>query len=388
MAATLRIGCVKSHAAAFEVGSLSGASEWEPQHSAWFRGVRLGNVVPKTDARAVRQRVGAARAALMQAPSLPMRSHATKIRNSVEAVKNLRLITAVKTPYLPDGRFDLEAYDTLVDLQIANGAEGFIVGGTTGEGQLMTWDEHIMLIAHTVNIFGDAIKVIGNTGSNSTREAIHATEQGFGVGMHGALHINPYYGKTSNEGLIKHFESVLEMGPTIIYNVPGRTGQDIPPSVVERISDKRNFVGIKECVGNDRVGAYVKKGLTIWSGNDDQFHDARWDYGAQGVISVVSNLIPQLAHKLLFEGKDSELNEKLLPLIDWLFVEPNPIGLNTALCQLGLIRPVFRLPYVPLGKEKRREFVQMVNQIGRHHFVGDKDVQVMEDNDFLLLDRF
>ncbi|XP_024377004.1 4-hydroxy-tetrahydrodipicolinate synthase 2, chloroplastic isoform X2 [Physcomitrium patens] len=309
-------------------------------------------------------------------------------RNSVEAVKNLRLITAVKTPYLPDGRFDLEAYDTIVDLQIANGAEGLIVGGTTGEGQLMTWDEHIMLIAHTVHIFGDAIKVIGNTGSNSTREAIHATEQGFGVGMHGALHINPYYGKTSNEGLIKHFESVLEMGPTIIYNVPGRTGQDIPPSVIERISDKRNFVGIKECVGNDRVGAYVKKGLTIWSGNDDQFHDARWDYGAQGVISVVSNLIPQLAHKLLFEGKDSELNEKLLPLIDWLFVEPNPIGLNTALCQLGLIRPVFRLPYVPLGKEKRREFVQMVNQIGRHHFVGDKDVQVMEDNDFLLLDRF
>jgi len=79
----------------------------------------------------------------------------------VEAVKNLRLITAIKTPYLPDGRFDLEAFDTLVDLQIANGAEGLIVGGTTGEGQLMTWDEHIMLIAHTVNIFGDRLKVIG-----------------------------------------------------------------------------------------------------------------------------------------------------------------------------------------------------------------------------------
>jgi 4-hydroxy-tetrahydrodipicolinate synthase len=117
--------------------------------------------------------------------------------------------------------------------------------------------------------------VPGNTGSNSTREAVHATEQGFAVGMHGALHINPYYGKTSNDGLIKHFESVLGMGPTIIYNVPGRTGQDISPSVIEKISGSPNFVGVKECVGNERIGAYVDKGLTIWSGNDDQFHDAR-----------------------------------------------------------------------------------------------------------------
>lgn len=115
----------------------------------------------------------------------------------------------------------------------------------------------------------------GNTGSNSTREAVHATEQGFVVGMHGALHINPYYGKTSNEGLVKHFDSVLGMGPTIIYNVPGRTGQDISPSVIERISGNPNFVGMKECVGNDRVGAYVEKGLSVWSGNDDQFHEAR-----------------------------------------------------------------------------------------------------------------
>jgi len=114
----------------------------------------------------------------------------------------------------------------------------------------------------------------------------------------------------------------------------------------------------------------------------------RWDYGARGVISVVSNLIPQLAHKLLFDGRNVELNKKLMPLINWLFVEPNPIGLNTALAQLGLIRPVFRLPYVPLSIAKRREFVQMVNDIGRQHFVGDKEVQTLEDDDFLLLDRF
>lgn len=103
---------------------------------------------------------------------------------------------------------------------------------------------------------------------------------------------------------------------------------------------------------------------------------------------MVSNLIPQLAHELLFHGRNVELNKKLMPLINWLFVEPNPIGLNTALAQLGLIRPVFRLPYVPLSIAKRREFVQMVNDIGREHFVGDKEVQTLQDDDFLLLDRF
>lgn len=93
-----------------------------------------------------------------------------------------------------------------------------------GEGQLMSWDEHVMLIAHTVNTFGSQLQVIGNTGSNSTREALHATEQGFAVGMDAALQINPYYGKTSLDGLMAHFTAVLHEGPTIIYNVPSRTG--------------------------------------------------------------------------------------------------------------------------------------------------------------------
>ena len=111
-----------------------------------------------------------------------------------------RLITAIKTPYLASGKVDLFAYDALVEQQIAGGVEGLIVGGTTGEGQLMSWDEHIMLIAHTAQRYGGKVKVIGNTGSNSTREAVHATQQGFAVGMDASLQINPYYGKTSRAG--------------------------------------------------------------------------------------------------------------------------------------------------------------------------------------------
>lgn len=122
----------------------------------------------------------------------------------------------------------------------------------------MSWDEHIMLIAHTVNVFGNQIKVIGNTGSNSTREAVHATRQGFIVGMHAALQINPYYGKTSIVGLKDHFQRVLDLGPGIVYNVPGRTGQDIPDEVIMGLSSHTNFLGVKECTGNERIGGYSK----------------------------------------------------------------------------------------------------------------------------------
>ncbi|XP_075519666.1 4-hydroxy-tetrahydrodipicolinate synthase, chloroplastic-like [Primulina tabacum] len=319
---------------------------------------------------------------------LPMRSYEVKNRTNVDDIKSLRLITAIKTPYLPDGRFDLEAYDTLVNMQMEDGVEGVIVGGTTGEGQLMSWDEHIMLIGHTVNCFGGSIKIIGNTGSNSTREAIHATEQGFAVGMHAALHINPYYGKTSIEGMISHFNGVLHMGPTIIYNVPSRTGQDIPPHVIHSMAQNPNLAGVKECVGNDRIELYTNTGIVVWSGNDDQCHDSRWDHGAAGVISVTSNLIPGLMKELIFEGKNPTLNSKLLPLIEWLFHEPNPIGLNTALAQLGVVRPVFRLPYVPLQFEKRAEFVNIVKELGRENFIGEKDVQILDDDDFILIGRY
>ncbi|KAL6004758.1 4-hydroxy-tetrahydrodipicolinate synthase, chloroplastic [Asimina triloba] len=306
-------------------------------------------------------------------------------RTQVDDITKLSLITAIKTPYLPDGRFDLEAYDVLMNMQIANGAEGVIVGGTTGEGHLMSWDEHIMLIGHTVNCFGASIKVIGNTGSNSTREAIHASEQGFAVGMHAALHINPYYGKTSSQGLMAHFESVLSIGPTIIYNVPSRTGQDIPPAVVESLAQNFNLCGVKECVGNDRIKEYTDKGMVIWSGNDDQCHDARWAYGARGVISVASNLVPGLMRELMFGGRNPSLNSKLMPLIEWLFREPNPIALNTALAQLGVVRPVFRLPYIPLSLAKRVEFVKIVADLGRENFVGEEDVQILDDDEFVLV---
>ncbi|XP_024987373.1 4-hydroxy-tetrahydrodipicolinate synthase, chloroplastic-like isoform X1 [Cynara cardunculus var. scolymus] len=366
-----------------QMSAFKSCNSWA--NDAAFRFVRPN---PSTTCNSRRARWISPKAAVIPNFHLPMRSFEVKNRTSTDEIKSLRLITAIKTPYLPDGRFDLEAYDALVNMQIEGGADGVIVGGTTGEGQLMSWDEHIMLIGHTINCFGMSIKVIGNTGSNSTREAIHATEQGFAVGMHAALHINPYYGKTSLEGMVSHFKCVLPMGPTIIYNVPSRTGQDIPPSVIQSLAESTNLAGVKECMGHDRIKTYRKTGITVWSGNDDECHDSKWDHGATGVISVASNLVPGLMRELMFEGKNPSLNAKLLPLIKWLFCEPNPIGVNTALAQLGVVRPIFRLPYAPLPLAKRMQFVDIVGAIGRENFIGEKDVEVLDDNDFILVGRY
>lgn len=312
---------------------------------------------------------------------------AAETKMNVERIKKLRLITAVKTPYLANGKFDLPAYDRLIELQLQNGVEGVIVGGTTGEGQLMSWDEHIMLIAHTVNAFGSKLAVIGNTGSNSTREALHATEQGFAVGMHAALQINPYYGKTSKTGLLTHLNAVLNEGPAIVYNVPGRTGQDIPDDVVLELAQHPNFLGMKECTGNKRIASYTSRGVNCWSGNDDEAHDARHTAGAVGVISVTSNVVPGLFSRLMHGAPDAELNASLKELMSWMFCEPNPIALNTALAMCGLARPVFRLPYVPLSRAQRERGAALLSAV-QAHVPGCKEVRVMDDHEFTLIGRY
>lgn len=276
----------------------------------------------------------------------------------------------------------------LVEEQIAGGTEGLVVGGTTGEGQLMSWDEHIMLIAHTVHRFGDKIAVIGNTGSNATREAVHATCQGFAVGMHAALHINPYYGKTSEDGLYRHFEEALSYGPSIVYNVAARTAQDITPDIMENLAEHPNFAGIKECAGTERIKHYTDQGIVCWTGNDDEAHQDRYEGGATGVISVTSNVAPKLMHQLMHDGPDADLRDRLLPLMNWLFAEPNPIGLNTLSAMTGMAKPVFRLPYVPYNRELREQGKAILEELGEDSFVHDGPVRVLEDSDFIIVSKY
>jgi len=300
-----------------------------------------------------------------------------------EAIRKLRLMTAIKTPYSPDGKIDLAAYDAHVEHQIANGVEGLIIGGTTGEGHLFSWEEHLFLIKYTKDKFGDRTVVVGNTGSNSTAEAVFATKKGFEAGMDCSLLINPYYGKTNKRGMKLHIEAGMKFGPAIIYNVPGRTGSDITPDVVMELADHENFAGMKECMGHERIAEYSSKGIPCWSGNDEQCHDTRYKHGGQGVISVTSNIVPGLMRQLMFDGPNDELNNKMQPLFKWLFQEPNPIPLNTAMMQMGVCQPVFRLPYTYVPKAAREELLELIRDLGAENFYGtDKILKVLEDGDF------
>ncbi|MGO2181911.1 MAG: 4-hydroxy-tetrahydrodipicolinate synthase [Pseudoalteromonas nigrifaciens] len=302
---------------------------------------------------------------------------------SLEQIKQASLITAIKTPYLSSGEIDLATYDRLVELQIAAGVDGIVVGGTTGEGQLMNWEEHLMLIAHSVNKFSSKLVIVGNTGSNNTREAIKATKYGFASGMDAALQINPYYGRTSIAGVKEHLKRVLDIGPAFIYNVAGRTGQDLTPDIIEPLAKHEHFIGVKECGGNERIAHYEKQGIACWSGNDDESHDARHTHGAHGVISVSSNLMPELFRQLM-DAPNAALNTSLQPLINWLFCEPNPIAINTALMMTEAVEPVFRLPYLPLNDALQQQGEKLINQLSASDVVGGHARCINEQEFFLI----
>ena len=298
----------------------------------------------------------------------------------MKRLREASLITAIKTPYTQDGEIDLATYDVLVAQQIDAGVDGIIVGGTTGEGHLLSWEEHLMLIAHSVHQYGETLIIVGNTGSNNTREAIKATENGFAMGMHAALQINPYYGRTSDKGVIEHFNRVLDIGPAYIYNVPGRTGQDLTPDIIEPLAKHANFIGVKECTGNDRIGYYEKQGIACWSGNDDESYAGRHEYNSHGVISVTSNILPKTMRELMDKPNDG-LNESVQPLMSWLFCEPNPIAINTALMMTKAVAPVFRLPYQALNKTQREQGLELLNNLADLEIVGSAP-SLLADEDF------
>jgi len=294
--------------------------------------------------------------------------------------KTASLITAIKTPYTRAGDIDLDTYDILVQKQIDAGVDGIVVGGTTGEGHLLSWEEHLILIAHSVHKFSDKLLIIGNTGSNNTSEAIKATKNGFAVGMDAALQINPYYGRTSTLGVIEHLIRTLDIGPAFIYNVPGRTGQDLTPDVIEKLAKHKNFIGMKECGGNERIAHYEKQGIACWSGNDDESHEGRHLHGSHGVISVTANVVPGLIRQLM-DDKNPELNNRLKDLMQWLFCEPNPIAINTTLMMTGAVSANFRLPYKALSKEQRQQGYDLLNALNSTDRVGES-LSLLDDEDF------
>ena len=271
-------------------------------------------------------------------------------------------LVAIVTPMLPDGALDIPRLRTLIDFHITQGTDGIVIVGTTGESPTVDFDEHCLLIRTTVEQTAGRVPVIAGTGANCTREAIELTQQAKEAGADACLLVAPYYNKPSQEGLYQHFKAVAEAVdiPQILYNVPGRTGCDISNDTTLRLAAIPNIIGIKDATGGIERGTDLLRrapaDFAIYSG-DDASALALMLLGAHGVISVTANAAPKLMHEMCvaaFAGDVSRarnINSKLFPLHQKLFVEANPIPVKWVVGEMGLIQPGIRLPLTPLAAQ-------------------------------------
>jgi len=270
-------------------------------------------------------------------------------------------ITAIVTPF-SNGEVDWKSYEKLIKFQIKGGINGIVPCGTTGESATLSYEEHNKVVELTVKFVAKKVPVIAGTGANSTEEAIELTEHAKKVGADASLQITPYYNKPTQEGLYRHFKKIAETIdiPIILYNVPGRTGVNLLPETVVRLSKIPNIVGIKEASGNINQVTEIcknvtKKGFTVLSG-DDSLTLPILAVGGKGVISVASNIVPSKVAKLVsfYLGGETEnavkLHYELYDLMQSLFIETNPIPVKTALYLMGMIKNEFRLPLCEISE--------------------------------------
>ncbi len=272
--------------------------------------------------------------------------------------------TAIVTPF-KNGAIDEPALQRLIQRQIKAGVDGIVPVGTTGESPTVDYDEHVHIIALSVKFAAGKIKVLAGTGGNSTTEAIHLTQRAEKVGADGSLQVAPYYNKPTQEGLFQHFREVARRTrlPIILYSIPGRCNIEIGVETVKRLVQAcKNIIGIKEAGGTpDRVcqlRAALGPPFEILSG-DDALTLPFMAVGAQGVVSVASNVIPREVAQMVrayAAGKTAaalKLHEKYYPLFKDLFIETNPLPVKAALAMMRQMEEEYRLPLVPMSKKNR-----------------------------------
>ena len=272
--------------------------------------------------------------------------------------------SAVPTPFDENG-VDISEFRKFLQFQIDNNVDALIVCGTTGESSTMTRDEKIIAINCALEVANEKIPVIVGTGSNNTREAIEMSKIAERLGVDGILVVTPYYNKTTQRGLIAHYKAIAESVsiPIILYNVPSRTGVNIEPQTCLELSKIDNIVAIKEASGNISQVAQISNlcgdNLYIYSGNDDQIVPI-CSLGGIGVISVLSNIKPKFVHDMVYDFLDGNIDKarkmqlNVLPLIDSLFSEVNPIPVKYALNELGFNFRVPRLPLVEFSDTNKK----------------------------------
>ncbi len=269
-------------------------------------------------------------------------------------------IVAIVTPMFEDGSLDFPSLKSLLDWHIAEGTDAIVIVGTTGESPTVTVEEHCELIKVAIEHVAGRIPVIAGTGGNSTSEAIELTAYAKQAGADASLQVVPYYNRPTQEGMVQHFTRIAESVdlPVILYNVPGRTVADMSNDTIVRLSSVPGIVGVKDATGNIARGTEllraVPKSFAVYSG-DDATAMALMFCGGKGNISVTANVAPRAMHELCvaaMAGRVAEaiaINDKLIPLHNRLFVEPNPVPVKWALQQMGRMQGGIRLPLVPLG---------------------------------------
>jgi len=293
---------------------------------------------------------------------------------------------AVVTPMHEDGRIDHARFRSLIDFHVAEGTDGIVVVGTTGESPTVNFDEHKDLIRKAVEFAAGRVPIVAGTGANSTAEAIELTQSAKAAGATACLSVVPYYNKPSQEGLYRHFRAIAEAVeiPTILYNVPGRTVADLSNDTTLRLAQVPNIVGIKDATGNIERGTdllnRVPENFGVYSG-DDASGLALMLLGGHGVISVTANVAPRLMHELCVAAlagdarRAREINARLLGLHQKLFVEANPIPVKWAVAQMGLIGPGIRLPLTPLATQFHEAVREAMRQAGITGTIGLRVVE-------------
>lgn len=278
--------------------------------------------------------------------------------------------TALVTP-LCQGRIDLKSFERLCALGIESGVDALVIAGTTGECATLSDEERILLFERAQRINEGRVPLIFGTGSNDTRTAVKLTKIAERMGASAALSVTPYYNKGTEDGIIAHYSAIAESTdlPTILYNVPSRTGVDLSLSAIEKLSEAENIVGIKEASDSvDRLTALsaLSDKLALYCGNDSQIY-ACLSLGGLGVISVLSNIIPRTVSELTeayFSGDTKRaltLQQKLLPLVRVMFAETNPSPIKYALSLKELCDEELRLPLAPpkeITKKKIKEALE------------------------------
>lgn len=267
---------------------------------------------------------------------------------------------AIVTPFTEDG-VNFEKLGELIEIQIKEGTDALIICGTTGEASTMPDDEHKEVIKFAVDKVNKRIPVIAGTGSNDTKHAISLSKYAEEVGADAILSVTPYYNKTSQKGLYRHFKDIAESIkiPVVLYNVPGRTNLNIAPGTVKELSEIDNIVAIKECNINQvaEIINICKEDFTVYSGNDD-LTVPMLSLGGKGVISVMANIIPKETHDMVnnyLEGNIEEarkLQLKYIDLIKALFMDVSPMPLKAAMNLMGMDVGKCRLPLVDLEEEQ------------------------------------